>query len=479
VPAQRSLVMIAVALAALVSRRRIGAAQVVAATLVVVLVCDPFAPLAASFWLSFVAVAILLALAAPRPLARAPAGPLRRCARAALEFARLQWWIGLALLPLTAWYFGEISAVGAIVNLVAIPFFNACLVPAAVLVTLGLSLDAVAVWVAPVVHAVAALAGMTVRALHSIAELRGAAIGLPHPPASAFVVGALGVAFAVSSEGLPGRRFAWLALLPAFWPAVELPPVGTARVVVLDVGHGLAVLVETHAHRLLFDAGPTARSGFDSGEEIVLPALAAGARRGLDRLVVSHADNDHAGGAPAIVAAYPGLDVLQGPDVDALRGRPCAAGEQWTWDGVRFRILHPRADFGARGNESSCVLKVETSTRALLVTGDIERRGEAALLAEALAADVVVVPHHGSATSSSPSFVAAVGARLAIVSAAHENRWGFPRPEVRERWERGGAAMVVTGDSGAVTVELAADGVAVYTQREVRHRYWHAPPFLW
>jgi len=479
VPAQRSLVMIAIALAALASRRRFGATQVVAATLVVVLVFDPFAPLAASFWLSFVAVAVLLALAAPRPLARAAEGPLRRCARGALELARLQWWIGLALLPLTAWYFGEVSVVGPVVNLVAIPFFNACLVPLAVLATLGLSLDSVAVWAAPVVHAIASLAGMTVHALHAVAELRGAAVAWPLPPTSAFVVAVLGVAFAVCGAGLPGRRCAWLALLPMWRPAIDLPPQGAARAVVLDVGHGLAVLVETRAHRLLFDAGPTAPSGFDSGEQIVLPALAANGRRGLDRLVVSHADNDHAGGAPAIVAAFPGIDVLKGPDVDALRGRPCVAGDEWEWDGVRFSVLHPRADFSARGNDSSCVLKVETRGSAVLVTGDIERLGESALLGPKLAADVVVVPHHGSATSSSPSFVAAVGARLAIVSAAHANRWGFPRAEVRERWERAGATVVVTGDSGAVTVELGAVGVGVSTQRELRHRYWHAPTFLW
>jgi competence protein ComEC len=258
-----------------------------------------------------------------------------------------------------------------------------------------------------------------------------------------------------------------------------LPPHGAARAVVLDVGHGLAVLVETRTHRLLFDAGPTAPSGFDSGEDIILPALAADGRRGLDRLVVSHADNDHAGGAPAIVAFFPGVDVLKGPDVDTLPGRRCAAGDEWEWDGVRFRILHPRADFGARGNDSSCVLKVETEGSALLVTGDIERLGETALPASSLAADVVVVPHHGSATSSSPPFVTAVGARVAIVSAAHANRWGFPRAEVRERWERGGAAVLVTGDAGAVTVDLAPDGLAISTQRELRHRYWHAPSFLW
>ena len=479
VPAQRSLVMVAVALAALASRRRLRAMQIVAATLVVVLVFDPFAPLSASFWLSFVAVAILLALAAPRTLARAPAGRLVSGIRAALEFARLQWWIGFALLPLTAWYFGEVSVVGPVVNLVAIPFFNACLVPLAVLVTLGLSFDAVAGALAPVVHAVASLAGITVRALHVVAELRGAALAWPLPPVSALAAGALGVAAAILGSGLPGHRCAWLTLLPVALPALDLPPHGTVRAVVLDVGHGLAVLVETRTHRLLFDAGPTARSGFDSGEQIVLPALAAGGRRGLDRLIVSHADNDHAGGAAAIVAAFEGVDVLKGPDVAALAGRTCAQGVEWEWDGVRLMILHPREGFAALGNDSSCVLKVDTGTSALLVTGDIERRGENALLGQELAADVVVVPHHGSATSSSPPFVAAVGAKLAVVSAGYANRWGFPRPEIRERWQRSGAALVVTGDAGAVSVELGPRGVAVAAEREARHRYWHAPRFSW
>jgi competence protein ComEC len=479
VPAQRSLVMVAVALAALASRRRLSAAQIVAATLVVVLLFDPFAPLSASFWLSFVAVAVLLALSAPRALARAPAGRAVRGMRFVLEFARLQWWIGLALLPLTAWYFGEVSVVGPVVNLVAIPFFNACLVPLAVLVTLGLSVDAVASSLAPVVHGVASLAGMTVRTLHVVAELRGAALAWPLPPVFALAVGVLGVAAAILGSGLPGHRCGWLALLPIALPALHLPPHGTARAVVVDVGHGLAVIVETRAHRLLFDAGPTTRSGFDSGEDIVLPVLAGGGRRGLDRLVVSHADNDHAGGAPAIVAAFPGVDVLKGPDVVALEGRTCAEGDAWEWDGVRFAILHPREGFAARGNDSSCVLKVEAGASALLVTGDIEQRGENALRGEALAADVVVVPHHGSATSSSQPFVAAVGAKLAIVSAGYANRWGFPRPEVRERWQRSGAAVVVTGDAGAVSVELGPAGVAVAAEREARHRYWHAPPFLW
>jgi competence protein ComEC len=479
VPAQRSLVMIAIALAALASRCRLGAAQLVAATLLVVLVWDPFAPLSASFWLSFVAVAILLALAAPRPLARAAASRTRRGVGLVLEFVRLQWWIGLALLPLAAWYFGEISVVGPLVNLVAIPFFNVCLVPLTVLTTLALSFDALAAVAAPLVHATAELAGATVHVLHAVAEWPAAAVAVPLPPWPALVAAAIGVAFAVCGAALPGRKLAWLALLPLGMPALHLPLHGAARVVVLDVGHGLAVLIETRSRRLLFDAGPAARSGFDSGEEIVLPALAASGRRTLDRIIVSHADNDHAGGAAAVVGAFPDADVLKGPDVAAFGGRVCMRGERWEWDGVRFSILHPSEGFAARGNESSCVLKVEAGAHALLVTGDIERRGEGAVLTQPIAADVVVVPHHGSATSSSAPFVAAVTPKHALVSAGYANRWGFPRPEVRERWLEAGAAVLVTGDAGAISVALGPEGIAVAAERDRRHRYWQAPRFPW
>jgi competence protein ComEC len=478
IPAQRSLVMIGLALGVLVLRWRLGAMQIVAATLLVVLVWDPFAPLAASFWLSFVAVVILIALGSPRSPLRRPQGALRRAGDGALEFARLQWWIGLALLPLTAWYFGEVSAVGPFVNLVAIPLFNLCLVPLTVLTTVALSFDVLANSFMPLAAAAAWLAGETVRALRALGELPVAAVPVPLPPWPAMFVALLGVGIGVYGTALPGRRLAWLVLLPLWAPAVRLPPEGGAEVVVLDVGHGLAVLVATRSHRLLFDAGPKARSGFDSGEEIVLPALAASGRRGLTRLIVSHADNDHAGGAAAVVAAFPDAEVIVGPDVRA-HGRVCARGERWDWDGVRFSVLHPSSDFSWRGNESSCVLKVEAGPHALLVTGDIERRGESAVLAQPLSASVVVVPHHGSATSSSSPFVAAVGADYAIVSAGFANRWGFPRPEIRQRWEQSGARVVVTGDSGAVTVTLEPERVAVEVERERRHRYWHAPRFAW
>jgi competence protein ComEC len=475
VPAERSLLMIAVALLVLVSRRRVGAWQVLAATLLVVLIVDPFASLAASFWLSFAAVAILLALEAPRRLRIHVDDRWRRGWLATRAFVALQWSIGLALLPVTAWYFGEISLAGPLVNLVAIPLFNAVLVPLTVLASVAFSFEPLVGIATPAVALLGQLESVVVAALHAAAAAPGAALPVPLPPWPAFALAAIGVAFAAFGQALPGRRLAWLAVAPMFVPSIAVPRAGDVHAMVLDVGQGLAVLVETRTHRLLFDAGPAFRSGFDSGADIVLPALAANGRRGLDLVIVSHADNDHAGGAAAIVAAFPSATVLHGPDVAKLPGDTCERGQSWRWDGVEFRMLHPAPEFAPRGNDSSCVLKITAAGGSLLIAGDVERRGEAAMLeADPGATDVVVVPHHGSATSSSPALVAALGARHAVVSAGFANRWGFPKPEVTARWRRSGAAVVVTADAGAVGIDLTRDGVVIEAERDVRHRYWQA-----
>lgn len=475
IPAQRSLLMIAIALALLVSRRAVGAFQVLAATLLAAIVWDPFAPLSASFWLSFVAVGILLALSASRRLKMPAETRVRHTARMAAEIGALQWSIGCALLPLTAVFFGEISVVGPLVNLVAIPLFNLVLVPLTLLATLLLQVDGFSTTLAPpVLHAVGWLAAQTVAALHALASEPFAAFAVSAPPTATVALAASGVALAMPAHPLPGRRLGWLAVLPMFWPAPAVPAPGDARVVVLDVGQGLAVSVSTHAHRLLFDAGPRFGSGFDSGEDIVVPALAAGWPRVLDRLIVSHADNDHAGGAPAVLAAYPRAELLEGPDV-VLRGRVCMRGERWEWDGVRFAILHPPLEFAPLGNESSCVLKIEARGGSVLITGDVETRGEETLLQAAeLASDVVVVPHHGSSTSSSAPFVAATRPSYALVSAGYANRWGFPKPAVRARWAESGAAVAVTADGGALTVTLDARGVTLAPERMTHRHYWQA-----
>jgi competence protein ComEC len=470
VPAQRSLVMIVGALVVLASRRRIAPFHGVAIAVWLVLAADPFAPLAASFWLSFGAVALLIVLAAPRPLGGlAPHGAARRLVHTSIALTRLQWAIGVALVPLTVMFFAECSLIGPFANLIAIPLFNLLLVPLTLLATL---LGGVDVLGAAVGHIAGVLAGGTLRVVHELASAPWAAVELPRPTPWTLAIAVGGVLYAIAAPPLPSRGLAWLTLAPLFAPALPRLPHATANVIVLDVGHGLAVLVETRAHRLLFDAGPRYPSGFDLGDEVVLPAIST-RRRGLDALVVSHADGDHAGGAAAIVRAYPNAAVHNGPDVTGLGGDACAAGQQWTWDGVEFAMLHPAAAFSRRGNDSSCVLRIVAARSSALIAGDIEAVGERALLAAGgFAADVVVVPHHGSATSSSPRFVAAAAADWALVSAGHGNRWGFPKAEVRRRWEESGARLLVTGNTGAISATLSSAGVAVTTERGRRRRYW-------
>jgi competence protein ComEC len=232
---------------------------------------------------------------------------------------------------------------------------------------------------------------------------------------------------------------------------------------------------------MLYDAGPAYASGSDAGERVIVPALRALGVSGLDLLMLSHADNDHAGGGASVAAAVPVARIASGEpgELEALAAQACSRGDAWNWDGIGFRILWPPAA-GADGNDSSCVLEIAAGERRLLLPGDIERGSERRLLAAGgvRPADVVVMPHHGSATSSSAALVEALSPRLAIATAAWRNRWGFPRPEVAGRWRGAGARVLGTGDYGALTVTLCADdrGVRVRTLRESRRRLWSAPP---
>jgi len=494
-PTQRALVMVLVAEAVVLTRRRPALASSFAIALLIVLGLDPLATLEASFWLSFGAVGAILVMAGmPRPAMRAkepidePAarGPPRsgrrgrsecragwpdrrdsRLWRAVGGFSRLQWGITLGLVPLLAAFFGEVSLLALPVNLVAIPFVSLVMVPAslATLVCTALGSDGFGL-----VDLCAKLAAVTWMVLKELAGVHLAALALPPPGALALAGSVCAVLLALPRHPLPGRRLAWLGLLPLFLRPDTRLPAGAVEVLVLDVGHGLSVLVETREHRLLYDAGPVYRSGFDAGAEIVAPVLAD--RPVLDLLVLSHGDADHAGGAGAVLARFPTAGRLFGPDVTDLAGERCTRGREWRWDGVAFSVLHPPAGFARLGNESSCVLRIDSEHGSVLLTGDIEARAEQLLAAEPLLrADVVIVPHHGSATSSSPAFARAVAPTFAVVSAGFDNRWGFPRAEVSRRWVEAGATVLVTGDVGAVRIRID-DEWDVRLERTAVKRYW-------
>ncbi len=288
-----------------------------------------------------------------------------------------------------------------------------------------------------------------------------------------------GVLWLLAPRGVPMRSLGVVWLLPLFTERPLPPAPGAVRITVLDVGQGLAVAVQTHAHALLYDTGPRFHDEADAGGRIVAPFLRAAGVGRLHALVVSHLDADHSGGTGSILHTVPVDRILSSverthPMFAPARAPPerCVAGEAWAWDGVRFEVLHPPPEWysdvagaGAsararlRTNDLSCVVRIEAGNRSVLLTGDIEARSEAALLARGVLrpADVFVVPHHGSRTSSTPEFVVEVAPQIAVFTPGYRNRFGHPRPEIVARYAEHGAVLARTDLQGAITLDVAPD----------------------
>lgn len=463
-PTLRTGLMIAVAVLARCGRRPLRALDALALSLIAVLACDPLSVLAAGFWLSFAGVAWLVWCL-----------PGERTRSMWREFLSAQGVATLGLLPLTVVLFGQASLVGPLANLVAIPWWSLVVVP---LSLLGTGLDVLhAGWGDWAWTLAAGCFEPSWQAFVALARSPFALYWMPEPAWYALPLALLGAFWLLLPRGVPGKALAAMLWLPMLWPDRDLPEPGAAQLTVIDVGQGLSVLVRTRDHALLYDTGPAVRDGFDAGERAVLPTLHALGVAKLDRVVVSHGDNDHAGGFEAVQDGMPVLDSLTPAGSPVPARHACLAGRGWQWDGVKFRFLHPSLHFPYLKNESSCVLRVETVHGAVLLTGDIGDVIERELVRRAapdLHADVVLAAHHGSGGSSDPAFVAATGAKVAIVSAGYGNRFGHPRPQVVERWREAGAEVLNTADSGAVTIWIDRRGVGVRERRRWQARLWDA-----
>lgn len=456
-PVTRALIMLLVLVAAASLNRLQEPSRALAYAWGLILLLDPFAVLSPGLWLSFGAVAAILYVSR---------GRLRR-ASAWLLALRVQLFLSVALVPLTLYFFDGLAWLSLPVNLIAVPVFS--------VLTPWLLVSILAAAVHPLIGE------WCLRASASLLDgvmsgLQIAADGAPwawipaSPPLPALMLGAIGAVLAFVPRGVPLRGLAVPCLAALLFPRPEDGPV--LELTALDVGQGTAVVVRTARHALLFDAGPAFDGGFDSGRSIVAPFLLQADLRGIDTLLLSHADNDHAGGVGAV------RTLLQ-PDreVGTDAGLPCAQGQSWTWDGVRFELLHPD-DGRWSDNNRSCVLKVEGPFSALL-TGDIERAAEQRLLRDhrpSLRADVLLTPHHGSGTSSTEEFIAAVHPAIAIHSAGWRSRYGHPRADVVDRYAAIGARQIVTGVAGAVTVREGGDGLEVEEWRPQAARWWNAAP---
>jgi len=465
IPTQRALVMLAVAMGTVFLRRRVPPGKLLAAALLAVLVYDPLAVMASGFWLSFAAVAVIIYV-----MYGESAG-----ARLWRKWGYLQLAIAVGMLPLMLWLFQRVSLSAPAANLLAVPVFDLLVVPLTLLgaLAVGLGLDSVAAWL---FAAGAALLGWLWHALAFLADLEYGEWLQHRPPAWAVACALVGAALLLAPRGWPARAVGAVWMLPMFLVRPPAPAPGEAWFTLLDVGQGLAAVVRTAEHVLLYDTGPRWSARSDAGRTVVVPYLRSQGVARIDALVLSHGDSDHVGGTASVLADIDVVRIISG--APGIAGEPCRGGEQWQWSGVRFTLLGPGAET-ERSNDASCVLRVDTGHGSILLPGDIERNGERALIARAadrLAATVLVAPHHGSGSSSSPEFLEHVGARHVLFAVGFRNPYRHPHPAVIERYRALGAQLYDSPSAGALQLRLRASGIEIEAYRERARRYWFAQP---
>ncbi|WP_181296713.1 DNA internalization-related competence protein ComEC/Rec2 [Pseudomonas sp. Q2-TVG4-2] len=442
VPVQRALVMVALVLAWRLRFRHLGVWLPLLIALDGVLLIDPLVGLQSGFWLSFLAVAVLALIF------RGRLGSWNWWQ----ALGRAQWSMGLGLLPVLLALGLPVSLSGPVANLFAVPLVSALIVPLSLM-------GSAMLWLPGIGEALLWLAGGLLAFLFdALGWLAGwQPAWLPDSlPLWGWLLVVLGMLLVLLPGGVPFRALGLVLLAPLLFPPTNRPAAGQAEVWVFDVGQGLAVLVRTHEHALLYDAGP--RYGdFDIGERVVFPSLRALGIADLDMLLLSHADSDHAGGAQAIQRQMPAARVLSGEPgrlPASLNAEACRSGASWEWDRVSFTLWRwPQAQ---DGNQSSCVLLIEADGERLLLTGDIDVPAEQALLASDMPLDVrwLLVPHHGSRSSSSTAFIEATGADGALVSRSLHNAFGHPHPDVVQRLQASGAQLYDTAEQGALQIRL-------------------------
>ena len=465
VPAQRTVCMLAVAVALRASARQWPWPMAWLAVLGVVVLLDPWALLQAGFWLSFVAVALLML--SPAPTHGDGLSPWRRVWSALTRLVVEQARMTVALAPLTLLLFGQASVVGLLANLAAIPWVTLVLTPLSLLGALVPWAWDAAAWAAGVLLAV----------LAPLAQWPLAQWVRPMAPWPLGALAVLGAALAVMRWPAAWRVAGAMLVLPALLWSPPRPAPGQFEVLALDVGQGSAVLVRTAGHSLLYDTGPRWGPTSNAGERVVVPALQAWGES-LDVVMVSHRDSDHAGGSAAVAAAWPAARWWS--SFDDRPERRCAAGQRWHWDGVDFEVLHPTAQDHAQArlasNAMSCVLRVSAGGRAAWLSGDLDADREVRLALDRpdLRADLLVAPHHGSRSSSHPALLNVLRPSLAIVQSGYLNRFGHPAPVVLQRYRERGMRWVNSPACGAARWRSDRPG-AIDCDRVRWRRYWNAP----
>ncbi len=466
IPTQRALIMLSLVVLTVLLQRQAKPLNILAVALLLVLCIDPLAVLSIGFYLSFLAVFYILYVFSARL-------GLEGAWRGAIKLHLL---MAVALLPVLFYFFQSASLIAPLANIVAVPVVSFILLPASLLALLLLF-----IWPSSGILLFALVDSIFQYLWGYLSYLTSttfASIIMPQADISIVLLAMLGLLIVLAPKGVPAKLLGLVLILPLFFGRIDKPEHGEVRMTLLDVGQGLATVVETQNYSLLFDAGARFSNEMDMGRNVVLPFLHFRYIKVLDKVIISHADNDHIGGAKAILSTINANEILSSvpEQLNPYSAISCIAGQEWLWDGVLFKMLSPPTSLFNDENNNSCVLKISTAHGSILLTGDIEKDAEATLVKiypDELQSKVLVAPHHGSKTSSTLSFLSAVRPEIILIPAGAPNRFGFPHKAVLERYEKIQAEHLITGNEGAITVELLAEGVTMDRYRELAGSYWN------
>lgn len=472
VPTQRALIMLTLIIYGVMQQRNTSRVYILITAVVIILFYDPLATLSVSFWLSFIAVAAIFYIIQGRQAREASEKFTRWC-----EWGRLQWGISCLLIPITLWYFQQAPLVSPLANAAAIPWVSFIVVPLALSGCIFLYLWP---WLGELLLQFATFTMQIIWPLLQWLATRSYAtweFSIPYFWVYAVLIIAVLILF--MPRGLPGKWYGLCALLPLWFLSPARPAAGEVWVDVLDVGQGLAVVIRTQHHTLLFDAGDVLSDRLDAGSAVIVPFLRKAGVNTLDALMISHDDRDHAGGAETLLEKLQVKQVYAGENwrTALTKVSACQAGQYWQWDKVEFQVLHPGNQKKWQDNNASCVLKISSGQHSVLITGDIESPAENYLVKhypDKLATTILIAGHHGSATSSSKRFIQHTDPQYVVFSAGYLNRFNFPNRKVAARYAERGVISLMTGTHG--TIHLAFDAEKVEkpeTYLEFYRRYWH------
>ena len=462
-PTQRALIMVLVVLFGLLARRHYSSSNILATALLAVLIYDPLAVLSQGFWLSFVAVGLIMFTVA------------RRIARPSLlmNVISIQLVLSFGMLPLMFAFFGVGSLSSPLANLIAIPWVTVVVVPLTLLGVLMLPFTALSSFLLN-------LAGDSVSIMMNVLEALSSSafmISLAEVPWYLLVLSFVGFIWLWLPSKFPARWLGALLILPAILYRTEPIEQGAFKYDLLDVGQGLASVIRTKNHVLIYDTGPRASASFDTGKLVVLPFLKANNISYVDTLILSHEDMDHRGGT-TVIRQNIDIGSILSSDTTLFEGiKHCDKGMKWSWDEVEFEMLSPLQEWQGSENDRSCVLRVSNKNHSLLLTGDIEKIAEKQILSSGvmLKSEVMTIPHHASKTSSSEPFIDAVQPELALATTGYRNRFHFPNKQVVSRYQQRNISVMTTAQSGAISLYFppTADAYQLEAYRDTHQHYWN------